>query len=88
MVEDDDAMVEHDDPTAQCPLALNGRGPFKGHCRACDNRLRPPRGYQVYDCWGRVIVSDRIDVPLWITSQPFTSRSVTVTFASALPRLR
>jgi hypothetical protein len=53
---------EDDDVTAQCPLALNGLGPFKGHCVACDNRLRPPRPYRVYDEYGMPIVSDRVDV--------------------------
>jgi hypothetical protein len=51
-----------DDPAAQCPLALNGLGPFKGHCPACANHLRPPRGYRTYDYLGRCITSDCIEV--------------------------
>jgi hypothetical protein len=66
---------EDDDPTAQCPLALNGLGPYDGHCRACVRALRPPRGYQTYDYLGRPIVSTKIDIPLWITSQPAIPRN-------------
>jgi hypothetical protein len=44
--------------TMQCPLALNGRGPEKGHCQACDNNLRPPKPYPIRDYLGRVVVSD------------------------------
>ena len=55
------AEDEDEDPTAQCPLALNGLGPYKGHCTACDNKLRKPREYQTYDYLHRPIVADRID---------------------------
>jgi hypothetical protein len=51
-----------DDPTVQCPLALNGKGPYPRHCRSCINRLRPPRGYRTYDYLGRCITSDSVDV--------------------------
>lgn len=52
---------DDDDGSVQCPLALNGRGPFKGHCRACDNRLRPPRPYPIRDANNNVIVCDWVD---------------------------
>jgi hypothetical protein len=70
---------EDEDPTAQCPLALNGLGPFKGHCHACDNRLRPPRPYRVWDEYGMPIVSDKVDV-LCLSHIP---RNAIATFASA-----
>jgi len=53
---------DDDDPTQQCPLALNGRGPYRDHCIACVNALRPPRPYQVWDYLGRPIVCDRMDI--------------------------
>jgi len=45
-----------DDPSIQCKYAVNGIGPRKNCCPACDNALRPERGYQVYDDKGKVIV--------------------------------
>ncbi len=72
---------EDEDPTAQCPLALNGLGPYEDHCRACVRALRPPRGYQTFDYLGRPIVSTRIDVTLWVTSQPTRSSKGIATFA-------
>jgi hypothetical protein len=86
MVEDDDTMVEHDDPTAPCPLAIGGRGPYPRHCRACMNALRPPRPYQVYDYLGRIITSTRIDAPLWMTAIPKNAIAIYAS-ASPLPRL-
>lgn len=50
-----------DDPSRQCVLALNGGGPIPFHCASCNNALRPPRGYQVYDYLGRVIVSTKVE---------------------------
>ena len=51
-----------DDPTVQCWLALNGKGPYAEHCVACVNALRPLRGYQVWDYLGRPIVSTSVEV--------------------------
>jgi hypothetical protein len=54
---------EDEDPCAQCPLALDGFGPYPDHCRACVRALRPPRPYPIRWANGNIIVSDWIEAP-------------------------
>ncbi len=62
-----DAFRPRDDDDC-CPLYDNGRGPFKGHCRDCDERLyriiraRDHNGYRVRDGDGRIITAG------WVSS--------------------